>query len=178
MTNSTIAKRYAEALFQLAQEKQNVSEVSKDLQELVKVIETEPQFISLLATPKFSSERKKQIVTELLGNANELVLNTIFLLIDKKRVKELLEVATQFNILAANAEGTAEATVYTTRELTEAEKEEISQSFSKLVGKEKLNITNVIDPSLLGGARVQIGNYIFDNTVLNKLESLKRTLVG
>lgn len=74
--------------------------------------------------------------------------------------------------------GSAEATVYSTRELTDSEKNEISTAFAKLVGKEKLIIKNVIEPSLLGGVRVQIGNYIFDNTVANKLEGLKRTLVG
>lgn len=178
MTNSTVAKRYAEALFQLALDKQNVSEVKSDLQELIKVIETEPQFISLLSAPKFSNERKKQIASEILSNVNEVVANTISFLIDKKRINELESVAKEFIDLAANAEGAAEATVFSTRGLTDAEKEEVSNAFSKLVGKDKLNITNIIDPSLLGGVKVQIGNYIFDNTVASKLEGLKRTLVG
>lgn len=178
MSQSTIAKRYAGALFQLAQEKQVVEEVNEDLQELVKVIENNSELISLLATPKFSTERKKEIVAEIFSSANKIVLNTLELLIDKKRVNEVTNVAQEFKLLAAEAQGFAESIVFSTRELTELEKEEISSTFGKLVGKEKLNITNVIEPSLLGGVRVQIGNYIFDNTVANKLESLKRTLVG
>ncbi len=178
MSKSTVAKRYADALFQLAQEKNVVAEVNNDLEELVKVIETTPELLSLLSSPKFSIERKKQIVAEVFAEANPMVVNTLELLIDKKRVNEVGNLAEEFKVLAAQAQGFADSTVFSTRELTESEKEEISSVFGKLVGKEKLSITNVIDPSLLGGVRVQIGNYIFDNTVANKLEGLKRTLVG
>lgn len=177
MSRSTVAKRYAGALFQVAQENNNVIEVNQDLQELVKVIQENQEFVSLLTSPKFSSERKKQFVTDVFKDANPVVLNALQLLIDKKRMNELLNVAEEFKVLAADAQGYAEATVFTTRELTEEEKNELSTSFGKLVGKEKLEITNVVEPSVLGGVRVQIGNYIFDNTVANKLESLKRTLV-
>lgn len=52
------------------------------------------------------------------------------------------------------------------------------QLFAKLVGKQSLNITNEVDPSLLGGIRVQIGNHIYDSSVANKLERLKRELIG
>ena len=178
MSQSTVAKRYAGALFQLALEQKTVAEVNADLQELVKVFETTPEILSLLATPKFSIQRKKEIVAEIFSNANPAVVNVLQLLIDKKRVNEALNLASEFEKLAAEAQGFSTATVFSTRELTEQEKEEISTSFGKLVGKEKLNITNVIEPSLLGGVRVQIGNYIFDNTIANKLENLKRTLVG
>ncbi|WP_404427503.1 F0F1 ATP synthase subunit delta [Ureibacillus chungkukjangi] len=176
--SSTIANRYAQALFQLALEKQVVAEVNVDLEELVKVIETTPELVSLLATPKFSIERKKQIAAEVFATANPMVVNMLELLIDKKRVNEIGNLAKSFKKLAAEAQGSAEATVYSTRALTDSEKDEISSSFGKLVGKEKLTITNVIEPSILGGVRVQIGNYIFDNTVASKLDNLKRTLVG
>lgn len=176
--SSTIANRYADALFQLALEKQVVVEVNADLEELVKVIETTPELVSLLTTPKFSIERKKQIVAEVFANANPIVVNTVQLLIEKKRVNEIAYLAQSFKQLAAVAQGSADATVFSTRALTDAEKDEISSSFGQLVGKEKLTITNAIDPSIIGGVRVQIGNYIFDNTVASKLENLKRTLVG
>ena len=178
MSRSQVAKRYAEALFQLALEKKALAEVSSDLKELVKVIDTNPELLSLLANPKFSIERKKQIVAEIFSNAHKIVVNTLELLIEKKRVNELTNVAEEFQVLAADAEGAADAKVYSTRALTDAEIQEISTAFAARVGKVKLNITNEIDPSLLGGVRVQIGNYIFDNTVASKLDGLKRTLVG
>lgn len=178
MSQLTIANRYATALFQLALEKQAVTEIKEELDEVVKVIETTPEIVTLLTSPKFSIERKKQIVAEIFAGAHPILVNTLELLIDKKRIDEVQNLAVRFTVLAAEAQGFAEATVYSTRALTDLEKEQISASFSKLVGKEKLSITNVIEPSILGGVRIQIGNYIFDNTVANKLEGLKRTLIG
>ncbi|RHW40001.1 F0F1 ATP synthase subunit delta [Lysinibacillus yapensis] len=176
MSQLTIANRYATALFQLALEKQAVTEINADLDEVVKVFETTPEFVSLLASPKFSNARKKQIVAETFAGAHPLLVNTLELLIDKKRIDEVSNLAIRFKALAAEAQGYAEATVFSTRALTDQEKDEISASFGKLVGKEKLSITNVIEPSILGGVRVQIGNYIFDNTIASKLQGLKRTL--
>lgn len=175
---SQVAKRYAEALFQLAQSQNTLAEVSADLKELTKAFETTPELISLLQAPKISSDMKKAMVSNILSGAQPAVVNTLHLLIDKKRINELSVVAKEFQVLAAAAQGAAEATVFSTRALTDEERAEISAAFAKLVGMEKLEITNVIEPSLLGGVRVQIGNYIYDSTVASKLESLKRTLVG
>ncbi|MGM9948508.1 MAG: F0F1 ATP synthase subunit delta [Lysinibacillus sp.] len=175
---SQVAKRYAEALFQVAQGQNALAEVSSDLKELAKAFETTPELVSLLQAPKISSEKKKAMVSNILSNAHPAVVNTLHLLIDKKRINEISQVAEEFQALAASAQGAAVATVFSTRTLTDAERAEISAAFAKLVGMEKLEITNVIEPSLLGGIRVQIGNYIYDSTVASKLEGLKRTLVG
>ncbi len=106
------------------------------------------------------------------------VLHTIQLLVEKKRVNEIKLIAKEYAELAAQAQGTADATVFSTRELSAEESAKISAVFAKLVGKQSLNITNEIDPSLLGGIRVQIGNHIYDSSVANKLERLKRELIG
>ncbi|TQE90901.1 F0F1 ATP synthase subunit delta [Ureibacillus terrenus] len=178
MSKYSVAKRYAAALFSVAKDQNVVEEVNQDLQEIAKVINENRDFLALLTNPKFSSERKKEILSDLFKEANPILLNTLKLLVDKKRIRDLAAIAEAFKTLTAEAQGTAEATVYSTRELTEEEKKGISASFAKLVGKETLNITNVIDPKVIGGVRVQIGNIIFDNTVASKLENLRRTLVG
>ncbi|KGR88083.1 F0F1 ATP synthase subunit delta [Lysinibacillus odysseyi] len=175
---SQVAKRYAEALFQLARNQHALADVSSDLKELTKAFETTPELVALLQAPKISSDMKKAMVSNVLSGAHPAVVNMLHLLIDKKRMNEVSLVAKEFQALAAAAQGAAEATVFSTRTLTDEERAEISAAFAKLVGMEKLEITNVIEPSLLGGIRVQIGNYIYDSTVASKLEGLKRTLVG
>lgn len=177
MSQSTIAKRYAQALFELATQQNVLAEVSADLHELTTVLEANNEFISLLSAPKISTDRKKELVAQIFSGAQPAVINTLLVLIDKKRMNEAATVAREFQALAATAQGAANATVYSTRELTAEERGEISNAFGKLVGKEKLNITNIIDASLIGGVRVQIGNFIYDSTVAAKLEGLKRTLV-
>ncbi|MFJ5563720.1 F0F1 ATP synthase subunit delta [Lysinibacillus xylanilyticus] len=178
MSNSTVAKRYAQALFVLAQQKNILAEVGADLNELTKVVKESPDFLTLLNAPKFSIERKKQMVAEIFAGATTEVLHTVQLLVEKKRVNELMLIANAYAELAAQAQGIADATVFSTRALSAEENANISAAFAKLVGKQSLNITNEIDPSLLGGIRVQIGNHIYDSSVANKLERLKRELIG
>ena len=178
MSQTTVAKRYAQAIFELASKQNILTEVSADFQELKKVIASNEEFMALLNAPKISSDRKKELIAQILTGAQPIVVNMIQFLIEKKRLNELSAVADQYQALAAAAQGTADAKVFSTRELTAGERAEISVAFGKLVGKEQLNITNIIDASLIGGVRVQIGNYIFDSTVASKLEDLKRVLVG
>ncbi|MFJ7668491.1 F0F1 ATP synthase subunit delta [Lysinibacillus sp. NPDC097195] len=178
MSNSTVAKRYAQALFEIAQQKNILAEVGADLNELTKVVTQSPDFLTLLNAPKFSIERKKQMVAEIFASATPEVLHTVQLLVDKKRVNEVKLIADAYAELAAQAQGSADATVFSTRELSAEESAKISAAFAQLVGKQSLNITNEIDPSLLGGIRVQIGNHIYDSSVANKLERLKRELIG
>ena len=178
MSQTTVAKRYAQAIFELASKQNILTEVSADFQELKKVIASNDEFMALLNAPKISADRKKELIAQILTGAQPIVVNMIQFLIEKKRLNELVSVVDQYQALAAAAQGTADAKVYSTRELTAQERAEISGAFGKLVGKEQLNITNIIDASLIGGVRVQIGNYIFDSTVAAKLEDLKRVLVG
>ena len=178
MSQTTVAKRYAQAIFELASKQNILTEVSADFQELKKIIASNDEFMALLNAPKISADRKKELIAQILTGAQPIVVNMIQFLIEKKRLNELVSVVDQYQALAAAAQGTADAKVYSTRELTAQERAEISGAFGKLVGKEQLNITNIIDASLIGGVRVQIGNYIFDSTVASKLEDLKRVLVG
>ena len=178
MSQSTVANRYAQAIFELATKQNVLTEVSADFQELKKVLASNDEFMALLSAPKISADRKKELIAQILAGAQPIVVNMVQFLIEKKRLNELSAVADQFQALAAASQGSADAKVYSTRELTDQERAEVSAAFGKLVGKEQLNITNIIDASLIGGVRVQIGNYIFDSTVASKLEGLKRVLVG
>ncbi|XRD25580.1 F0F1 ATP synthase subunit delta [Lysinibacillus fusiformis] len=178
MSNSAVAKRYAQALFELAQQKNILAEVGADLNELTKIVKESPDLLTLLNAPKFSIGRKKKMVAEIFAGATPEVLRTVQLLVEKKRVNEVKLIANAYAELAAKAQGTADATVFSTRALSAEESANISTTFAKLVGKQSLNITNEIDPSLLGGIRVQIGNHIYDSSVANKLERLKRELIG
>lgn len=84
----------------------------------------------------------------------------------------------EFIRFANDTQGVADAIVYTTQPLTEDETQRISTAFARKVGKNTLNITNEIDPSLIGGVRLQIGNQIFDSSISHKLAGLKRALIG
>lgn len=176
MSQSTAANRYAQALFELAQKHDQLTSVEEDLREVKVVFKENQEVLALLVSPKLSKERKKDLVRELFGQANPLVLNTLLVLIDSKRINETVEVANEFALLSDDAKGIAEAKVFSTRPLTDEERTSISTAFAHKVGKQSLRIENEIDPSLIGGIRLQIGNRIFDSSVSAKLDRLKKQL--
>lgn len=173
-----IAERYAVALFDAAQEKQQTLAVQADLKELKKVFEAEKELSELLVSPKFSIQQKKQLIGQFFSEANQLVVNTLYVMIDAGRINEIQNVIDDFQQLANDASGIAEAKVYSTRPLTVEESNAISTAFAHKVGKQALHIENIIDPSLIGGIRLQIGNHIYDSSVSAKLERLERQLIN
>lgn len=178
MSQSTAAKRYAIALFQLAQQHNQLASIEEDLREVKVVFKENSELQAMLASPKLSLERKKELIRELFSKANPFVVNTLQVLLDRKRIDETVAVATEFEILSNEAQGIADAKVFSTRPLTDDERTAISTAFAHKVGKQSLRIENVIDPSILGGIRLQIGNRIFDSSISAKLDRLKKQLIG
>lgn len=178
MSRSVVARRYATALFDLAQEKGQTAAVQENLLVIKKVYQEHAELEQLLNSPRLSIANKKDVLAKSFKGANTLVLDTLFVLLEKKRLQEVLNLVDEFVLLANDAAGIADAKVFSTRLLTEDESASISSVFAKKVGKNSLRIENVIDPSLIGGIRLQIGNQIYDSSLSGKLDRLKQDLIG
>ncbi len=178
MSKSIVAKRYAQALFELAQVKGQTDLIQEELREFKKVFQNNEELNQLLRNPKLTVDKKKELLTTLFKDANSLIQDTFFVLLEKKRINEMINFVDEFVDFVNDAAGIADATVYSTRPLTESESAAISSTFARKVGRISLRINNIIDPTLIGGIRVQIGNRIFDNSLVNKLERLKRDMIG
>lgn len=175
---SQVAERYALALFQVAQKHETTLDVEQDLREVKKVFEMTPELYNLIVSPKLSADKRTNLINEVFNGANQLVLNTLQLMAERKRLNEVGSMADAFVSLSNNAQGIEDAKVYSTRPLTEEEHASISSVFAKKIGKQSLRIENIIDPSLIGGLRLQIGNRIYDSSVSTKLARLQRQLIG
>lgn len=175
---SQAAERYALALFEIAGKHDASVEVEQDLREVQKAFEQNPELLELLSSPKLEANEKKNIISNLFGQGNAYVLNTLQLLSERKRLDELSEIVDEYIRLDNAAQGIEDAIVYSVSPLTEEERANISSVFAKKIGKQALRIENVIDPSLIGGMRLQIGNRIFDSSISSKLERLQRQLIG
>jgi F-type H+-transporting ATPase subunit delta len=170
--------RYAIALFQLAEEHNQVETIEQNLQVIKAVFHQVKELEPLMKSPKISSEKKKEILREAFSFVSPFVLNTLFVLIDRQRIDHLFPMIEKFHELTNEQKGIAEAKVVSVRPLTDQEKEAISSHFAKKVNKASLKIENIIDSDLLGGLKIQIGNRIFDGSLRGKLDRLKRELVG
>ncbi|MFD2446773.1 F0F1 ATP synthase subunit delta [Bacillus sp. CGMCC 1.16607] len=178
MSNSTVAKRYALALFQLSKENNLLDQMEEELRVVKEVLTHSSDLTAVLKSPKVSIAKKKEIIKESFSQVNSFVLNTLMILIDRHREDQIADVVNYFVELSNEERGIAEATVYSIRPLTEAEQEGLSATFAAKVGKKSLRIENIVDSELLGGIKLRIGNRIFDGSLRGKLERLERKLLG
>ncbi|WP_226671454.1 F0F1 ATP synthase subunit delta [Metabacillus litoralis] len=178
MSKGIVAKRYAVALFQLAQEQNAIDQIESELQVVKEVFTTNQDLVDVLSHPKVTNEMKKSIVKEAFTNLSQQVVNTLLLLVDRHRVDVVTEVVSHFVDQANEFRGTEDAIVYSIRPLSETELSSISSSFAKKIGKKSLRLQNVIDTKLIGGVKLRIGNRIYDGSVSGKLERIERQLVA
>ncbi|NSL52083.1 F0F1 ATP synthase subunit delta [Calidifontibacillus erzurumensis] len=177
MSQNAVASRYALALYQLAKEQNLLEQLEQELKVVEQVLNENPKFLTILKHPKVSKDAKKALVKDVFKDASQTLVNTILLLIDRKREDLLLEIAEQYFLLANEARGIAEAKVYSVRPLTADEEQALSEVFAKKIGKSELRIKNIVDNSLIGGIKLRIGNTIYDGSVKGKLERIERQLL-
>ncbi|MET3575454.1 F0F1 ATP synthase subunit delta [Bhargavaea ullalensis] len=178
MSRSVAANRYALALFEVARQQGKLELIQDDMRELRKVFRGSADLRALLGSPKITGTKKKEMLKEMFAGADILTVNLLLVLTDAQRIGEAADVADEFIRMANESAGIAEAKVYSTRPLTEGEQQELSTVFASKIGKGSLQIENIVDPSLIGGVRIRIGNRIYDNSLKTKLDHLKRDLVN
>ena len=178
MSNSIVAKRYAVALFEIAKEKNNLDAMAEEIRVVKEVFSSNEELNAFLKQPKILLQQKQQVLSGALAGVSQYIKNTIMLMIERHRTDEIAHMAEEFVGLCNEHKSVAEATVYTTRPITDAEREAISSVFAPKVGKNTLRIENIVDRDIIGGMKLRIGNRIFDGTVIGKLNRLERQLLS
>ncbi|BBI36228.1 F0F1 ATP synthase subunit delta [Cohnella abietis] len=173
---TVVAKRYAKALFQLAQQKGLVAETETQLKLIVDVVESNADFRAFLAAPNITFEIKKQTLVQAFGaEASPIVLNLVSLLIERGREGELSAVLTAYLQVAGEVLGRADAHVITAQAMTDSENSKLAEKFGALLGK-TIRVTNSVNPELLGGLTIRIGDTLYDGSLKGKLERLDKAL--
>ena len=173
---TVVAKRYAKALFEIAQQQNIVADVEQQLKGLAGALEQDQEIVKFLAFPNIDTARKVAVLKDALGSKfSEAVLNTVELLVARGRQDNIPGVYEAYTKIAGEATGQANAIVYTAKQLSEGELEKVVQQFSKTVGK-SIRAEQVVEPSLLGGIQVRIGDRLYDGSLSGKLARLEKTL--
>lgn len=178
MSNSTVAKRYALALFQLGKEHLAIGQLERELVVVKEVVQNNQSLMAVLSSPKITKDKKKEILKTAFKGTHQLLINTLMMLVDRDREDYISSLTDEFLALSNDEKGVADAKVYSVRQLTDAEKEALSSTFAAKIGKKSLRIENIVDSNLLGGVKLRIGNTIFDGSLSGKLERLERQLLG
>lgn len=173
-----IAKRYAEALFQLGKEKEMTEKLLESSQVVRDVFQDNPELSAFLSHPSVAGDKKEQFLGNVLGGIEHDVLNTIKLLVQRHRTDIIPSVMQAFMHKVNEANGVAEAQVFSARKLTDETLSKLESVFAKRFGKKSLHLKNVVDPSVIGGVKVRIGNTIYDGSLSGKLNRMKREIVS
>ncbi len=177
MSDVVVEKRYALALFRLAKEKQLLEQLEKEVKVLNEVFANE-EIIAVFTSPKISIDKKKNLIADAFASFSVELKNTLNVLVEQHRERNMVAIASHFLGLVNEENGVADATVTSAKPISESEMNDISAVFAKKIDKKALHITNVTDPSVIGGVSVRIGNQVFDGTVGGKLNRLERHLLS
>lgn len=178
MSEAIVAKRYGEALFQLATEKGIEEKLISELRTVKEVFQKDEQVNDFLNHPRITNTDKLQLIDTSFASFDKNVVNTLKLLVQRHRIDNVAAIVDEFIHLQNEANGVAVATVYSTRALTDEEKTQLEASFKKRFNKKEISIVNEVDPSLLGGVKIRVGNTIYDGSLNNKLNRIKHNIVS
>jgi len=174
-----IAKRYAKALVQLAEEKKVVDNTRADLAAFVEAVDSLPALQKLLASPVFTPENKKAVIKELAGKLGMQPATQRFVehLAETGRIRHIKEMYEAFQEILAERTNRAMARLTTAAVISPADLAEIKKKLEALTGKQ-VDIDSRIDASLIGGAKAQIGSTVYDGSIKNQLSKMRNQLMN
>ncbi|SJZ48062.1 F0F1 ATP synthase subunit delta [Selenihalanaerobacter shriftii] len=176
MINNQIAKRYSQALFELAVEKSKVKELQDDLIEVLDTIEEHEELNEVIYHPRISREDKKSLLDELFGSKiSQTLLNFLKLLIDKRREKTLEAILDQYIELANQENKILEIEVETAVELSDDNSVKLKEKLEELTNTEVI-LDIKINPELIGGLVLKIGDKVIDGSLHKYLQVMKDNL--
>jgi len=174
MSGSRAAVRYAKAILSFALEQSKEVEVNNDMLMVVNTIEESKDLQLVLNSPVLKTELKKAALKEVFSSkVSGLTIGLIDLLVENKRLSILTDVAKKYTVIFDELKGIEVAKVTTAVPLTEALNTQVLAKIKEVTGKEA-TIENNIDPNIIGGFILRIGDVQYDASISNKLQVLKR----
>jgi len=176
MSVATSSKRYAQAVFQIAKDRNSLDEWQQDLKRIADLLQYS-EFVSLVENPKLSFENKAKMTKEILGKINPLALNLAYLLIAKNKFKNAGQISKEFAHLVNEYHGVKNAEVITAIPIDSSDRKKLTQRLEHVIGS-KISAEFKVDSDILGGVVARLDGSLIDGSIRNKLETLKKSLIG
>jgi F-type H+-transporting ATPase subunit delta len=170
-----MAGRYAQALFELAQEAGTVDQVSADLAAFSGLLTSSEDLQRFVKSPVFSAEEQVKALGALLARAGitGIAANFLKLVASKRRLFAIEDMIRGFNLLNDAAKGITRAAVTVAEPLKEEHVEALKSALAEISGGKDVDVTVKIDPSIIGGLIVQLGSRMVDGSLKTKLNSIR-----
>ncbi|MBQ0117679.1 MAG: ATP synthase F1 subunit delta [Flavobacterium sp.] len=165
--------RYAQAILDIANAKNNASEISKDMETIATAVKDSSELAEFLDSPVIKAEVKLSALSEIFASVHADTKSLFRLLLENKRFQILPEITEKYKELYDEARGIQVATVTTATALTPELEGKVLAKIKEISTK-NISIVNVIDPSIIGGFVLRIGDQQYNASVASRLQQLKR----
>ena len=174
---NSVTTPYAEAFLQVANETQQTEEIVSQAKEILQLIDDSPELEKALSSPILEKESKKKILIQLFSDKiNYSLLNLLKLLADRQRIGILIPILERFLEIYRENSNIALATVTSAVELSDEQKDLITQKIISIAGTEKLELVTKTDPSLIGGFVASVGSKVIDASIASQIRKLGLSL--
>lgn len=172
-----VAKAYGKTLYDLAVECENEKEMLDEITVLRQAFEENPQFLTLMNTPNLTKEERVAVVDETFGGkVHSYLLNFLKIIAENGTAHEFPDAAAQFRKEYNLEHGIETVTVVSAVALGAEQEAELVEKLSQATGK-TIHLEKKVDPSVLGGLRLQMEGLQMDGTVKNKLNAIRSRLL-
>jgi F-type H+-transporting ATPase subunit delta len=168
-------RRYAEAAFQLATRDDSIETWRRELEQAAAL--TEGQLMDVLANPALALDQRLKAADGVYATLGQPVRNLLSLLIRRRRIEQLPRVVAEFSRLDDRRQGVTHATATSAAPLTDLETKALTARLEQMTGG-RIDLAVDIDPDLLGGLVVRVGDRLIDGSVRGRLERLRNQLAS
>ncbi len=168
----SVAEIYAQAVYELAEQQQLLQVVADNLAAISECVMSDKDFDHFLASPSISENDKTAVLTKVFtGKIDDLTMDFLKVLSDRNRLETIVYVYKAYKAMLDRASGRIEGTLTTAVKLSDEEIDKITRSVGQSLGK-NVSLNTCIDPDILGGLQLKIGNMSFDGSIRKQLNEL------
>ena len=168
-----IAQVYARALFEVAQQQGDLDEVREQLGQFADALDGSRELQTFFFSPYFSTEEKKDGLHKTIDGASASVMNFLELLVEKHRMPAIFRIRREFDAMWREENKLLPVQLTSAIELDQQTVEDLGRTIGERTGR-KVDVTATVNPDILGGIVLRVGNSILDASIRNRLESLRK----
>jgi ATP synthase F1 delta subunit len=172
-----IARVYADALFGVAKDKDELDEIHNQLGEFADALNDSRDMRTFFFSPYFSSAEKREAIRSAVSGASEEFVNFLELLAEKHRMPVVFRIRDRFDELWAEAKKRLEVTLTSAVELDDKVVEQVREEVERQTDRE-IDLETEVDPAILGGLVLRVGNRVLDASLKSKLEKLRKEVAS
>lgn len=172
-----IARVYADALFEAAEAKGNLDDVHSQLDQFTDEISESNDMRVFFFSPYFSSAEKREAISQAISGASSELVNFLELLAEKHRMPAIFRIRQRFDELWAKANKRLEVTLTSAVELDKKIVDQVGKQIERQTDR-SIDLTSEVDPEILGGLVLRVGNKVLDASLRSKLEKLRKEVAS